>query len=158
MSGVMAPGSGPGPARLRRSCWPGQPSRAPSFVEAGPGTDQVGRPFRRCSFWYVPGVEGTRSAPGEVFPRHADRPAVVDRLGWGRGVVAAPVLGAAGALIGTRFQSTVEALAAPSVSQADGRWVRAGHRAQRCVGHRPRYEQCGRYPAVHRWQPEGQGG
>lgn len=38
----------------------------------------------------------------------------------GRGVVAAPVLGAAGALIGSRFRTAVEALAVPSASQAVG--------------------------------------
>ena len=36
----------------------------------------------------------------------------------GRGVAAALALGAAGALIGTRFQATVEALVDPSISQA----------------------------------------
>jgi nitronate monooxygenase len=36
----------------------------------------------------------------------------------GRGVAAALVLGAAGALIGTRFQATAEALVAPSISKA----------------------------------------
>jgi nitronate monooxygenase len=36
----------------------------------------------------------------------------------GRGVAAALVLGAAGALIGTRFQATTEALVAPSVTKA----------------------------------------
>ncbi|SEG16249.1 nitronate monooxygenase [Nonomuraea solani] len=36
----------------------------------------------------------------------------------GRGVAAALVLGAAGALIGTRFQATVEALADPSITRA----------------------------------------
>jgi nitronate monooxygenase len=41
----------------------------------------------------------------------------------GRGVAAALVLGAAGALIGTRFQATVEALVDPSISTA----IVAGH-------------------------------
>ncbi|PNE37000.1 nitronate monooxygenase [Streptomyces noursei] len=36
----------------------------------------------------------------------------------GRGVAAALVLGAAGALIGTRFQATAEALVAPSIAEA----------------------------------------
>ncbi|WP_435603041.1 NAD(P)H-dependent flavin oxidoreductase [Streptomyces sp. bgisy130] len=61
-------------------------------------------------------------------------PAVVDLVGPvpvlaaggiadGRGVAAALALGAAGALIGTRFQATTESLVTPSISQAivDGR-------------------------------------
>ena len=55
----------------------------------------------------------------------------------GRGVAAALVLGAAGALIGTRFQATAEALAEPVDQEGDRRGPRRGHRAQPGARHRP---------------------
>lgn len=160
MSGVVAPGSGPGPARVRRSCRPGQPSRAPSFVEAGPGSrTRSAGPFVAAPCGTALGVEGTRSSPGEVFPRHAGRLAVVDGPdGPWRGRGAGP-----GCRRCAHRQPFPDCRRGPGcpLGQPSGRRVRAGRGAQqRCVGlgHCPRYEQCGRYPAVHRWQSEGQGG
>ena len=48
----------------------------------------------------------------------------------GRGVAAALALGAAGALIGTRFQATAESLADPAIKKAIVRRPRRGHRAE----------------------------
>ena len=64
----------------------------------------------------------------------------------GRGVAAALALGAAGALIGTRFQATAESLAEPGDQEGDRGGARRGHRAQQGARHRPRLPLAARYP------------
>lgn len=78
------------------------------------GSEAGGHGGRRATLPFVP-VVADLAAPTPVL--------AAGGIGDGRGLGAALVLGAAGALIGTRFQATVEALVAPEVAKAiiDGR-------------------------------------
>ena len=67
----------------------------------------------------------------------------------GRGVAAALALGAAGALIGTRFQATAESLADPAIKKAIVAGQRRGHRAEHRPGHRPRLPLARGLPGPH---------
>ena len=64
----------------------------------------------------------------------------------GRGVAAALALGAAGALIGTRFQATAESLAGPGDQEGDRRRAWRGHRAQPGTRYRPGLPVAGELP------------
>lgn len=78
------------------------------------GTEAGGHGGRRSTLPFVP-VVADLAAPTPVL--------AAGGIADGRGLGAALVLGAAGALIGTRFQATTEALVAPQTSKAiiDGR-------------------------------------
>ncbi len=67
----------------------------------------------------------------------------------GRGVAAALALGAAGALIGTRFLATPEALIDPSAVKAILDRNRRRDRAQRRARHRPGHRLAGQVPGPH---------
>lgn len=109
----MAPGSSSAPVQV-----PDRPSLEGAIVCRGRTwrTDQVG-PSVAAPSGTPPGVEATYSARAKC--SHGTLTAQLSSFAlMGRGVAAAPVLGAAGALFGTRFQTTVEAaLAGPSVSK-----------------------------------------
>ena len=78
------------------------------------GTEAGGHGGRRGTLSFVPAVADL-AAPTPVL--------AAGGIADGRGLAAALVLGAAGALIGTRFEATSEALVAPDVAKAiiDGR-------------------------------------
>jgi nitronate monooxygenase len=78
------------------------------------GTEAGGHGGRRSTLPFVP-VVADLAAPTPVL--------AAGGIADGRGLGAALVLGAAGALIGTRFQATTEALVAPEMAKAiiDGR-------------------------------------
>jgi len=78
------------------------------------GAEAGGHGGRRGTLPFVP-VVADLAAPTPVL--------AAGGIADGRGLAAALVLGAAGALIGTRFQATVESLVAPEVAKAlvDGR-------------------------------------
>jgi nitronate monooxygenase len=78
------------------------------------GTEAGGHGGRRGTVSFVPAVADL-AAPTPVL--------AAGGIADGRGLAAALVLGAAGALIGTRFEATSEALVAPDVAKAiiDGR-------------------------------------
>jgi nitronate monooxygenase len=78
------------------------------------GTEAGGHGGRRSTLPFVPAVADL-AGPTPVL--------AAGGIADGRGLAAALVLGAAGALIGTRFQATVEAVVAPGVAAAivDGR-------------------------------------
>lgn len=113
MSGVVAPGSGAavGPVSPRGHRRLSRPDLA-----HGPGRPVLSSLLLvvRASGWRARAVSRARCFHGTLA---AWRSSMVP---MGRGVVAAPVLGAAGALIGSRFRTAVEALAVPSASQAVG--------------------------------------
>jgi nitronate monooxygenase len=73
------------------------------------GSEAGGHGGRRATLPFVP-VVADLAAPTPVL--------AAGGIADGRGLGAAFVLGAAGALIGTRFQATVEALVAPEVAKA----------------------------------------
>ncbi|MGH9214509.1 MAG: NAD(P)H-dependent flavin oxidoreductase [Acidimicrobiales bacterium] len=73
------------------------------------GAEAGGHGARRATLPFVP-VVADLAAPTPVL--------AAGGIADGRGLGAALVLGAAGALIGTRFQATVEALVAPEVAKA----------------------------------------
>jgi nitronate monooxygenase len=78
------------------------------------GSEAGGHGGRRATLPFVP-VAADLASPTPVL--------AAGGIADGRGLAAALVLGAAGALIGTRFQATVEALVAPELAKAiiDGR-------------------------------------
>jgi nitronate monooxygenase len=73
------------------------------------GTEAGGHGGRRCTLPFVPAVADL-AAPTPVL--------AAGGIADGRGVAAALALGAAGALLGTRFLATPEALGSPTVAKA----------------------------------------
>lgn len=80
-----------------------------AHVLVAQGAEAGGHGGRRATFPFVP-VVADLAAPTPVL--------AAGGIADGRGLAAALVLGAAGVLIGTRFQATVEARVAPAVAKA----------------------------------------